>query len=160
MKLFTIPLVASVVLLSPSQHASAVEVLSAKELASHCKVFPGENISYGDEFCARYIQGFIDGAVATDARVMLNVEAEYNRKTTLVERALRTRLPGRAEYLRAAHYAGFCLGDPVPLKEVVANVVNDLNQRDQEATKGLAPTDVARDIVYMSLKKHYPCEPE
>ena len=155
MKVFAIPLVASMILLFPSQQASAVEVLSVKELASHCKVFPDDNTSLDGEFCARYIQGFIDGAVATDARVMLNVEADLKRRSDFVERALRTRAPNRVEYERAARYAEFCLGDPVPLKEVVTHVVNDLNQRGD-----LTPAIAARDVVYTSLKKHYPCEPE
>jgi len=155
MKSFAITFMVSVILLAPLHHVAAVEVLSATELASHCRAFPDNNTSLDGEFCARYIQGFIDGAVSTDARVMLNVEAKQNGGETFSERALRTRAPNRAEYLRAARYAGFCLGDPVPLQEVVVNVVNDLNQhRDLNSIKS------ARSIVYASLKKHYPCEPD
>ncbi len=155
MKKFSPAIVTSIMSLALLHNASAVEVLSAKELASHCKVFPQDNTSLDGEFCSRYIQGFIDGAVATDARVMLNVEAQQKSRETFTERALRTRAPSRAEYLRAARYAEFCLGDPVPLKEVVLHVVNDLNQHGD-----LKPTTSARSIVYASLKQHYPCEPE
>ena len=59
--------------------ADAVEVLTAEELASHCVAFPDEIESVDGQYCVRYIQGFIDGAIATDVRVMLNMEAERDR---------------------------------------------------------------------------------
>ncbi len=148
-------LIAFLLLIVPFNKALAVEVLSAQELASHCKVFRQDSTSLDGEFCARYIQGFIDGAVATDARVMLSVESDLKTEETFTERAMRTRMPSRSEYNRAARYAGFCLGDPVPLKEVVLHIVDDLEQQQD-----VKSTDAARDIVYASLTKHYPCNPE
>lgn len=155
MNKLTVPLIALLVSHTPLQSAVAVELLSATELASHCKYYPDDNFSVDGEFCARYIQGFIDGAVTTDARVMLNVEADRKRGESFTERILRTRAPNRADYSRAARYAEFCLGDPVPLKEVVLNVVNDLNLRADHSH-----AEAARETVYTSLKKHYPCEPD
>ena len=155
MKEFTAIIFALSVSFLPIHHASAVETLSASELASHCSEYPKESTSLDGEFCARYIQGFIDGAVATDARVMLSVEADLKEKKSFKERALKTRLPGRGDYLRAAQYAGFCLGDPVPLKEVVEKIAFDLQQQ-----KDLTETTAAREFVYGSLQEHYPCEPE
>ena len=67
--------------------ADAVEVLTAEELASHCEAFPDDAESVDGEYCVRYIQGFIDGAVATDVRVMLNMDAE--KEETFTERAIR-----------------------------------------------------------------------
>lgn len=136
-----------------AHRAAAVEVLSAQELALHCQYFPSKSASLDGEFCARYIQGFIDGAVATDARVMLNVEAALSAKDGFIDRALRTRAPSRIDQRRAAQYADFCLGDPVPLKQVVLKVVEDLEQQKDDLA-GAA----AREIVYATLRKHYPCE--
>ena len=138
-----------------AQPAAAVEILSAQELASHCIEFPQDNSSLDGEFCARYIQGFIDGAVATDARVMLRVEAEQGNRQTLSDRAMGTRAPNREEVQRAARYAEFCLGDPVPLREVVLHVVDDLNEKGE-----LSPNVTARSIVYAALRENYPCEAE
>ena len=138
--------------LYPASDAGAVEVLSAEELASHCVAFPEDSDSVDGQYCIRYIQGFIDGAIATDVRVMLNVEAE--RKESFSERAIRTRAPDRNLQRRAAGYAEFCLGDPVPLVEVVTKVVGDLNER----LKALDTAGTARDVVYESLRRHYPCE--
>jgi hypothetical protein len=132
--------------------ADAVEVLTAEELASHCEAFPDDADSVDGEYCTRYIQGFIDGAIATDVRVMLNIDAE--KEETFTERAIRTRMIDRDLQLRAAGYAEFCLGDPVPLAEVVARVVADLDER----MKAMDSASSARDVVYESLRRNYPCE--
>ncbi len=128
-------------------------MLTARELASHRDAYPEAGDSADGQYCIRYIQGFIDGAVATDARVMINLEAERARKETFSERAIRTRAPSRKVRRRAAVYAEFCLGDPVPLREVVDKVVTDLDDRID-----VAPELTARDVVYASLRKHYPCK--
>ena len=132
--------------------ADAVEVLSAEELASHCAEFHNDAEGVDGQYCVRYIQGFIDGAVATDVRVMLNMEAERDQET-FTERAIRTRIIDRNSLTRAAGYAEFCLGDPVPLVEVVTKVVADLDER----VKATDSSGTARDVVYESLRRHYPC---
>lgn len=141
-----------VTLLAAAQNATAVEPLSARELAEHCAVYPETPEGVDGQFCVRYIQGFIDGAVATDERVLRNVEAELNRKETYTERAIRIRGPDRLRE-RAARYAEFCLGEPVALRDVVDKVVADLDERE------LVEDAVARTVVYASLRKHYPCKP-
>ena len=136
-----------------SADADAVEVLSAEELASHCAEFHDDPDGLDGQYCVRYIQGFIDGAIATDVRVMLNLEAERGEET-FTERAIRTRIIDRNSLTRAAGYAEFCLGDPVPLVEVVTRVVGDLDER----VKATESSGTARDAVYESLRRHYPCE--
>jgi hypothetical protein len=56
------------------------------------------------------------------------------------------------ERFGAAIYAEYCLGDPVPLKEVVDHVVVDA--QDPEV---VARIPLARDLVYQALRTHYPC---
>lgn len=135
-----------------THEAAAVEPLSAKELASHCIVYPEGAASVDGQFCIRYIQGFIDGAVATDQRVLFNMEAELRRES-YAERAIRIRGSDRLRD-RAARYAEFCLGEPVALRDVVTRVVADLRDRD------LVDDAMARTVVYTSLREHYPCKPE
>ena len=134
--------------------AVAVEPLSTKELAEHC-VHYAENPDGEDAiFCVRYVQGFIDGAVATDERVALNVVADIEKKETYTERAIRTRSSSlRMSRYGATVYAEFCLGAPVPLREVVEHVINDLMNR-----KVLEETLLARDAVFAMLRRDYPCE--
>jgi hypothetical protein len=100
----------------------------------------------------RYIQGFIDGAVATDERVTRNVVGEYEKEESFSERAARTRIGTRMERYGASVYAEFCLGDPVPLKEVVEHVVQDATDPERVAANPLA-----RELVYQTLREHYPC---
>ena len=134
--------------------AKALEVLTAQELASHCALLSTEPEGVDGQYCVRYIQGFIDGAIATDARVMLNTESALASSETFTERAMRTRMPNRADRSRAAGLAGFCLGDPLPLREVVDVVVADLATH-QDSTAKNKP---AMEVVYNSLLKNYPCK--
>jgi len=133
---------------------TAVEPMSSKELTEHC-VHYAENPKGEDAiFCVRYVQGFIDGAVATDERVTLNVVAEIEKEETFTERAIRIRIPSRRlSRYGSTVYAEFCLGAPVPLKRVVEHVIDDLRNR-----KVLEDTLLARDAVYAVLRRDYPCQ--
>ena len=132
--------------------ARAVEALSTEELVSHCIYYEQDPESVDGVFCVRYIQGFIDGAVATDERVTNNVADEYDRDESFSERATRTRLGKRLERF-GTYYAEFCLGEPVPLKTVVELVISDL-----ENTQRIANQPLARDFVYTTLRTQFPCE--
>jgi hypothetical protein len=142
MQVFTVPAV------------KAVEVLSAQELTSHCALLISDPEGIDAQYCIRYIQGFIDGAVATDVRVMLNAEETLRGEETYTERAMRTRVPSLADRYRASSLAGFCLGDPLPLRDVVDTVVADLTDISEKQDKNVP----AMDVVYDSLRQHYPCK--
>ena len=136
---------------SPSVYA--VEALSTEELISHCKVYEEDPEGVDGIFCVRYIQGFIDGAVATDERVTLNVASEYDREETLTQRAMRTRLGSRMERFGPSYYAEFCLGEPLPLAAVAKTVITDLI-----SIKSMVGRELARDVVYATLRREYPCK--
>jgi hypothetical protein len=135
-----------------SSNANAVEALSTEELVSHCIYYEEDPESLDGVFCVRYIQGFIDGAVATDERVTKNVADEYDREESFSERAIRTRLGRRIEDF-GTYYAEFCLGEPLPLKTVVELIVADLDN-----TKRIQNQPLARDFVYTTLRTQFPCE--
>jgi hypothetical protein len=153
-RIFTMAALLGTLLLAPVTRA--VEVLTVHELVSHCTLIKSDPRGADAQYCIRYIQGFIDGAVATDARVMLNTEAGVDREESFSERAKRTRAPSRADRYRAATLAGFCLGDPLPLRDVVDKVVADLVRLDVDDSAD----NPARESVYRSLSKHYPCASE
>jgi hypothetical protein len=129
--------------------AWAVAPMLAAELARECTAAYGP----GDipERCAIYIAGFLDGAVATDARVAENVAQEFERKSTLTERAIRTRVGDRMQRFGPSVYAEYCIGDPVPVQEVIAKV------QQQFQASPPAGDDLARDTVYTVLRSNYPC---
>jgi len=90
--------------------------------------------------------------VATDELVMRNVIEEYGMEESFSQRAARTRIGNRLDRFGASVYADYCLGDPVPLKEVVEFVVQDATDPERVASNPLA-----RDLVYQTLREHYPC---
>ena len=142
-----------VVITAAASDARAVEALSTEELISHCAIYEQDPEGEDGIFCVRYIQGFIDGAVATDERVTYNVANEYDRDETFTERAIRTRLGSRIERYGPSYYAEFCLGEPVPLAEVARVVIADLLELED-----LEGRELARDVVYATLRDEFPCE--
>jgi len=137
----------------PINQTRAVEPLSSDEFASHCIEYRNAPDGADGIFCVRYIQGFIDGAVATDERVSLNVAAEYERQESFSQRAARTRVGRQLDRFGASYYAEFCLGAPVPLAEVVDHVIGKLEQ-----TNFKTDIPLARNFVYQVLREDYPCE--
>lgn len=135
-----------------SSDARAVEALTTEELVSHCIYYEQDPDSIDGVFCVRYIQGFIDGAVATDERVTKNVAGEYDSDESFSQRAIRTRLGKRLERF-GTYYAEFCLGEPVPLKTVVELVIADLDN-----ARRIANQPLARDFVYATLRMQFPCK--
>jgi hypothetical protein len=135
--------------------AAGVEPLSTPELAGHCAYYFKDRQGEDAIFCVRYVQGFIDGAVATDARVLENVATEFDKDETFAERAIRSRIGTRINARGPTVYADFCLGESNSLEEVVEKVVNDLANR-----KVLDENLLARDAVFSTLQREYPCEPD
>ncbi len=131
--------------------ALAVKPKTLTELQSDCNAFSVEPDGAAARRCIIYVQGFLDGAVATDERVALNVAEEIEQTETLTERAIRTRLHTRIQQRGPSYYAEYCVGDPVPVQEVVGHVIEEF--------EALTDTDnlQARDVVYAALRRHYPC---
>ncbi len=136
-----------------AQRSAALEVLSVHELVAHCQRLQSDPEGVDGQYCIRYIQGFIDGAVETDERIIQDFASEPRTKDAWTERAMRTRMPRRGTYDRPDSLAGFCLGDPLPLREVVDTLVADLVSLDI----GDAAGSPARVAVEDSLRRHYPC---
>ena len=133
------------------QVTEAIEPLSTSELASHCSQYEKNPDGIDAVFCIRYIQGFIDGAIATDEKVALNAMSRANIKETFSERAIRIR-KARKNFADPTLLTGFCLGTPIPLKSVVEKIINNFHKRKYNSKQVSA-----RDAVYYILRKEYPC---
>ena len=72
--------------------------------------------------CFAYINGFLDGAVTTDALVAENVADEIEAEETFAQRAIRTRIQSRLKRYGPSVYAEFCVKKPVPIADVVGHV--------------------------------------
>jgi hypothetical protein len=145
-------LIGAFALLLLAERAASVEPLSTPELAEHCAFFHDDPDGKDAIFCVRYVQGFIDGAVATDARVLENIATEFDEDEGFSERAIRSRIGNRINRRGPTVYADFCLGEPDSLQEVVEKVVDDLANR-----KVLDADLLARDAVFSTLRREYPC---
>ena len=152
---FKIPLISAFTLLLLAGRAESVEPLSTPELAGHCAFYFSERDGKDAIFCIRYVQGFIDGAVVTDARVLGNIATEIDEGETFSERAIRTRIKSRIDRRGPTVYADFCLGEPDSLEKVVEKVVQDLAN-----LKVLDKDLLAREVVFSTLRREYPCDPQ
>jgi hypothetical protein len=147
-------LISAMALLLLAERASSVEPLSTPELAEHCALYYEDRDGKDAIFCVRYVQGFIDGAVATDARVLENVASQFDEDESFSDRAIRNRIGSRIRLRGPTVYADFCLGEADSLEEVVEKVVDDLGNR-----KVLDEDLLARDAVFSTLRREYPCDP-
>lgn len=141
---------AAILVLAPLP-SFAVDALDAAELQEHCRDFDVNGAGEAALVCVAYVTGFLDGAVVTDARVAENVANEIDADETFSERAIRTRIIRRLEVAGPTGYAEFCVGQPVPVGDVIGHVIAEFARHPTLA--GLA----ARDIVYDALRRHYPC---
>ena len=129
--------------------ARAMDVLNAEGLAAGCLTGEAQAALAGTA-CMMYVRGFIDGAIATDPRVVTNVTREYEEKETFSERAARTRIGSRLDRYGPSVFAEFCIPQPVPLSEINSRVIDSL-RGDHD------PNEPARELVYRVLRQHYPC---
>ena len=148
-------LTGALALLLPAERAGSVEPLSTPELAGHCAFYYEDRNGEDAIFCIRYVQGFIDGAVVTDARVLENIATEFDEDESFAERAIRSRIGTRIRLRGPTVYADFCLGELNSLEEVVEKVVDDLADREV-----LDENLLARDAVLSTLEREYPCDPD
>lgn len=144
-------LIAALLLMGASV-AKAVDPLTATTLQRYCADYADDPESVLSQKCVAYVGGFLDGAIATDERVAENVLGEVEESETFAERAIRTRVYGRMRDFGPSVYAEFCVGQPVPIKDVILHVAEEMSSR--ESLVDIA----AQSIVYASLRKHYPCE--
>ena len=64
--------------MSPASHA--VLVLDRNDLQAACEAYPASPTGF---YCVLYIQRFLDGAVATDKRLVINPMVEQYSDTTI-----------------------------------------------------------------------------
>jgi hypothetical protein len=133
---------------------NALEVLTAKELVSHCALHSTDPKGTDGQYCIRNIQGFIDGVISTDARVMLNAENAIIDSDTFSERRIRTGMPGNTDRYRAAQLTGFGLGDFLHLRNEVDLVLAKRTNKPVDEEKD-EPT---MECIYQSLLINHPCQ--
>lgn len=132
--------------------AAAVEPPPASQLRTDCRALVASPETPLARRCVAYIQGFVDGAVVTNARIVQDVSREYGAGETYSQRAKRTRLRER-DRLNPSWYAGICIPDSVTIGEVAKSVAAYL-----EATPPALHENSATAL-YAALRAGYPCGP-
>jgi hypothetical protein len=141
--------VAALIGLAPASGLHALEVLSAETLAGYCAAGEGEAEQPGEQ-CMTYVHGFVDGAVATDPQVTLNVTRELQSAEEFTEQALSERVGARIARYGPSVYADFCVPQPAPLWEITDHVIRELRRSEDLG-------EPAREVVYRALRGNYPC---
>lgn len=127
-----------------ASNAFAVDGLPLETLLDDCLSQPSSSA------CQVYLQGFVDGAVATDPSVVQTVTDEISKSESLTERALRTRIGGYMDRFGESYFAGFCIPAETDINAVSEQIIANL--------EAVTVTEIsARDFVYHQLKLHYPC---
>lgn len=146
-------LIIALCLVTASPVAWSIDTLTTEDLGKLCIRKDAGSEPHSKE-CSTYIRGFVDGAVATDPRVALNVTRELAGEETFSERAFRTRLGKRLERFGPSYLAEFCIPGPESLGSIKDHVEAELLSRRERGDM----SGSARELVYQVLRQHYPCE--
>jgi hypothetical protein len=139
------------VLLAMPNQVSAVQPLTLKEFNYLCKDYDAHPKQSESQQCARYIKGFIDGAIATDIGVRTAQKLNSDDAQTFSERATSNRTSSRVRSYGVSESSDFCLGDPVVISHVIATVTENIkNIKDQNRS--------ALGAMFQILKDNYPCK--
>ena len=134
-----------------STSAQALETMSRDELLAMCRSGSAEQVAV----CTGYINGFLDGAFATDPNVVESVVGEIGKEESFSERAIRTRLGLSLERFGPSYYAGFCIPGDMPMDTILAELHEAAKQESNDTGR-----QNARDYLYRLLQAQHPCTGE
>lgn len=131
-----------------AKNVRSVEPLSLKEFNYLCRDYSKHTQQSESLQCARYIKGFIDGAVAADSGVK---QAQNPKKaaSSFSDRAIKTRIGNRMKLSSNNDSSHFCLGDPISIANVIETVTKHIKENNRDLS--------ARSAVIKILKDNYPC---
>ncbi|MBX3704380.1 MAG: hypothetical protein KF822_11460 [Steroidobacteraceae bacterium] len=132
--------------------AAAVEPAPAGPFRADCRAWAAAPAGPEGRRCQAYIQGFIDGSVVANTRIVQGVSEEFEAGETYSQRAKRTRLRERNRR-NPAWYTGICIPDTVTIGEAVKAVVAQLDAVPP------APGETAATVLYSALRARFPCRP-
>ena len=100
--------------------------------------------------CRAYIEGFLDGALVTDAAIVKSVTGSEAATSDYFARAYQTRVSAQRINLPPTSLAHFCLPEEESRAEVVEAIADGLLQRSVRGEQ-------IPDLLYAILKHKYPC---
>jgi hypothetical protein len=142
----TFPILALGIVFTAGAHA--LETLSSGQLLALCQSDSGPEAAV----CTGYINGFLDGAFATDPRAAESVESEIGEEESFSERAMRTRLGTVTPRYEPSHYADFCISADMPV-DAIRTELKDSMMQDSDSYR----QENAREYLYELLQNKHPC---
>lgn len=142
-------------LLAAPMMAAAIEPLKTEDLIGYCATYETDPESKEGTACVHYIKGFVEGAVATDDRVARNVAKQVSGSDDYFRTWEEVRYGRKTRQYEPTFFAEFCIGDDVPLRDVVLKVVRDIQDPIWVREEPLA-----RDAVFRALRQDYACDAE
>lgn len=101
--------------------------------------------------CHAYIEGFLDGAIVTDAAVVESVTSKPSESSDYLKRVYSSRAGTVRGRLPATALAHFCLPEETPRADVVkiiAGAMQSTSGKEQDSSIA----------VYTILRSEYPCQ--
>lgn len=99
--------------------------------------------------CERFIEGFLEGALLTDAAIMATIEKEQDSEPSFTDRAIKTRIGSRIE--QPTELAGFCLPEKYTVHAIAKKILAKIENPQVDS-------DVLGAATYTTLKTHYRCD--
>jgi uncharacterized membrane protein len=123
--------------------AKAVETLLIDEMPSHCIHYvenSGSNVGFSS---LRFVNNFIDGAVATDEHVI--------KEHFWIDLAVQTDVGNRFNRYGSPFYAKFSLNAPVPLADMLYRLTTIIQNNPLKYS-----LISVRGLAYLTPSSHYP----
>lgn len=113
-----------------------------------CAKATGKNAADAVNRCSNFVEGFLYGALITDAAIIANLA--NNQGSSFSQRAFNTRVGNTTQRLPPTYYAKFCL----PEQQINAALVQDISKvLMAEFDAQVSPAQQ----LYALLQRDYPC---
>ena len=108
------------------------------------------NPEVGHAACSAYIEGFLDGALVTDAAIVESMSGDQHTTSDYLKRAYQTRVSSQRLNLPPTALAHFCLPENESRADVVETIAADLLAREDDGKP-------ISDVLFGILQSKYPC---
>jgi hypothetical protein len=128
-----------------------VSVVQAKDfnLIKSCQALSDKLEDHADSACYVYIQGFLDGAVLTDSKIMQGIEKRSNM-SEFSQRVIKNRLGKKRGSTPDTYLAEFCLATE---KASMQDILTVIRVVQSSKAKDLEPGE----LIYKAVRASFPC---
>ncbi|MFT4939009.1 MAG: hypothetical protein ACI88A_002041 [Paraglaciecola sp.] len=144
--------IAFIVILISSFMLPSVGQAKDFNLIKSCQSLSDKLEEHADSACYVYIQGFLDGAVLTDSKIMQEIDKRSNM-SEFSQRVIRNRLGMQRGSSPDTYLAEFCLATEKASKQDILTVIRIVQSSEAE---NIQPGD----LIYDAVRTSFPCSRE